>query len=87
MRSPLSSIAANLVMQELERVSLNKLKFTLDFHYRYVDDIALSIPKQNFDTLLSIFNEFHSRLKFTMEVGDTQFLRFDLNKKKKQIDV
>jgi len=43
--------------------------FILDF---ILDDIALAAPCTLFDELLDIFNSFHSRLKFTMEVGSSQ---------------
>ena len=53
-------------MQELEKVSLNKFKFTLGFYYRYDIALSLSIQKQNIDSLV---NEFHLKLKFTIELG------------------
>jgi len=37
-----------------------------------VNDIALAAPCTLFDELLNTFNSFHSRLKFTMKVGDSQ---------------
>jgi len=43
-------------MQDLEKASLNKLKFILDFYYRYVNDIALSIQEKKI-LILNTFNE------------------------------
>ena len=40
MGSPLSPILADLFMQDLELVSLNKLSVTSLFYVRYVDDIV-----------------------------------------------
>jgi len=65
MSSPLSPIVADLVLQNLESHTLDKLLF-ISFYIRYVDDIALAAPCTLFDELLDTF---HSRLKFTMEVG------------------
>jgi len=38
-------IAADLVMQELEEFTLEKLQFTFNFYYKYVDD-TLFCPKK-----------------------------------------
>jgi len=37
--------------------------------YRYVDDIVLSIQEWNIDMIVSNFNSFHPKLKFTVELG------------------
>jgi len=42
MRSPLSPVVADLVLQKLESTVLNNLTYKPTFYYRYVDDIALS---------------------------------------------
>jgi len=72
MGSPLSSIVADLVLQNLKAYTLDKLSFIPLFYIRYVDDIALAAPCTLFDEMLDTFDFFHSRLKFTMEVGDSQ---------------
>ena len=63
-------IAADLVMQELEEFTLEKLQFTFNFYYKYVDDTLLCPKKQNIDIILKNFNEYESKLKFTIELGD-----------------
>jgi len=45
MGSPLSPILADLVMQDLETYALQKLGIAIPFYYRYVDDIALAVPR------------------------------------------
>jgi len=65
-------IVADLVLQNLESHMLDKLSFISPFYIRYVDDIALAAPCTLFDELLDTFSFFHSRLKFIMEVGDSQ---------------
>jgi len=69
MGSPLSPIVADLILQNLETLILGELTFTPPFYMRYVDDIA---PHNSLDELLHKFNSFHTRLKFTMEVGDRE---------------
>jgi len=78
MGSSLSSIIADLVLQNLESYTLNKLLFIPSFYIRYMDDIALAVPCTLFDELLDTFNSFYSRLKFTMEVGESQLNFFEL---------
>jgi len=60
-----SPIIADLVLQNLEAHTFDKLFFIPPFYIRYVDDIALAAPCTSFDELLDTFNSFHSRLKFT----------------------
>jgi len=44
MESPLSLVVADLVLQKLESTILNNLTYKSIFYYRYVDNIALSVP-------------------------------------------
>jgi len=78
MGSPLSQIVADLVLQNLELHTLDKLSLISPFYVRYVDDIALAAPYNLFNELLDIFNSFHSRLNFTMEIGGPQLNFFEL---------
>ena len=45
MGSPISPMLADLVLENLEEVVLNKLSFKIYAYYRYVDDTFLIIPK------------------------------------------
>jgi len=69
MGSPLSPILADLVMQDLETYALKKLGMEIPFYYRYVDDIALAVPRHKSNEFLSTFNSFHPRMQFTIEIG------------------
>jgi len=69
MGSPLSPIIADLALQNLESHILKKLSFKPVFYIRYVDDIALLVPRVFLNELLHYFNSFHPRLKFTLENG------------------
>lgn len=72
MGSPLSPVVSDIVLQDLESVSLMKLSFTPDFYFRHVDDIAMATHKTYVNMFLDTFNNYHARLKFTLEVeGET----------------
>lgn len=76
MGSPLSPIIADIVLQDLESKALSILPFYVPFYIRYVDDIAMTAPPSFFQKVLEVFNSFHSRLQFTMEVGLNKRLNF-----------
>lgn len=79
MRSLLSHsllLRVEVVMQDLEESCLNKLKFTFSFYYRYVDDILLAVCKKEVDFLVDIFNSYHLRLKFTVELEKDRSINF-----------
>jgi len=71
----LSPILADIVMEDLETLSLQKLDFIVHTYYRYVDDIFI-IPATKWDSVLKIFNSYHTRLKFTYEVECDNMLNF-----------
>lgn len=76
MGSPLSPIIADIILQDLEEKALTSLNFIPTFYLRYVDDIVLTAPPSAFKHILNVFNSFHSRLQFTMEIGDDNKLDF-----------
>jgi len=76
MGSPLSPILADIVMDDLETECLRNLNFTIHTYYRYVDDIFLIIPVTKLDLLLTTFNNYHTKLKFTYEVENNNSLSF-----------
>jgi len=76
MGSPLSPIVADIVMQDLETECINNVDFHLTFYYRYVDDIILASPKDKIDLILESFNNYHERLKFTVEHEKDRSLSF-----------
>jgi len=51
---------------------------------RYVDDIALAAPTDKIDIILDKFNDYHDRLKFTLEYESNGCLNFlDLTLKRR----
>jgi len=76
MGSPLSPIIADVVMQDLETACLNRIKFQLTFYSRYVDDIVMAVPSDKIDLVFKTFNDYHDRLKFTIEYEENRSLSF-----------
>jgi len=70
MDSLLSPVVADLILQKLESSILDDFPFKPIFYFRFVDDIALSVPRTSVDSLHDKFNSFHHRLKFTIEMED-----------------
>jgi len=63
MGSSLSPVISDFIMCDLEERALEILGFRLPiFYFRYVDDIAMSMPLNSIDNILNIFNNFHKRL-------------------------
>lgn len=52
----------------------------LDFepfcYFRYVDDIFSIIPRAKLEDMLFVFNNFHTRLKFTYELENNNSLSY-----------
>lgn len=67
MGSPIAPICADLAMSLLESECLSQLDFNPLFYYRYVDDIITCIPFDKINTVVTTFNNFNEKLKFTFE--------------------
>lgn len=67
MGNAISGFLADLVMEDLEVYILNKLPFIVPFYRRFVDDILAFVPEDKIDDMLSEFNKYHPKLKFTIE--------------------
>jgi len=76
MDSPLSPIIADMVMPDLEKNVLNNINIHLPFYYRYVDDIIFATQDTNVSHILETFNNYHQRIKFTMEKENNCNLSF-----------
>jgi len=65
-------------MRDLEDKVLNSLIVQPIFYYRYVDDIIiiLSTYEEEIHSILKKFNNYHHRLKFTMESEINHCLNF-----------
>jgi len=78
MGSPISPIIANIVMEDIETKALHNLNINLPFYYRYVDDIAMAIPREDSQRVLYTFNSLHPKLQFTMEIGGKELNFLDV---------
>lgn len=76
MGSPLSPIIADIVLQDLEKKALKAINVELSFYFRYVNDIIMSAPVDKINDILDVFNGFHKRLQFTIELEDNRELSF-----------
>jgi len=76
MGSPLSPVIADIVMQDLETSCLNRINCKLTFYFRYVDDIVMAAPSDKTDLIFKTFNQYHNRLKFTIEYEENRSISF-----------
>ncbi|XP_058840132.1 uncharacterized protein LOC131695616 [Topomyia yanbarensis] len=79
MGSPLSPVIANVVMERLEQkciASLERKQIPLMMYRRYVDDCFCVGKREHIQEILDSFNNFHSKLQFTIEEEDNGKLRF-----------
>ena len=76
MGSSISSVIAQMVLEELESEVISKLPFQLPYFYRYVDDCITAVPKTKTTDTLNAFNAFHPKLKFTIEIEENNKINF-----------
>jgi hypothetical protein len=76
MGASISSVVAQLVLEDLEETVISQLNFNLPFFYRYVDDCILAIPRDKKDFILNIFNSYHQKLQFTIELEQNKTIHF-----------
>jgi len=67
---------ADIVLQDLKEAALCRISAELPLYIRYVDDILLAAPDNLLELILEIFNLFHERLNFTMEVSECDRINF-----------
>ena len=72
----ISSLLADMVMNDLEVTCLNKLKFKPSLYLRYVDDVILCIPKDKIKHVLEVFNCYQQKLQFTIEIEKDKKIPF-----------
>lgn len=77
--SPLSPAVSNIVLERIERAALENLMargIVPVFFKRYVDDCLLCARLEDVEIVLEVFNSFHQRLQFTMEMEVDMKLKF-----------
>ncbi len=76
MGNPISGFLADIVVEDLELEIIPKLPFELPYYVRFVDDIKTAIPDDGEEIILEMFNSYHKRLQFTMEIEEDKKLNF-----------
>ena len=88
MGASISSVIAQLVLEDLEETVLKTLNFELPFFFRYVDDCITAIPPNQYNSILKEFNSYHPKLQFTIEKeteNKINFLDLTLHHQKNKI--
>jgi len=67
MGAPISSVIAQLVLEDLENNIIPKLNFQPTLYKRYVDDCLIILPKNKIEYITEQFNSYHHKLQFTVE--------------------
>lgn len=76
MGSPISSVIAQLVMEDLEETVIEQNNLNLPFFKRYVDDCITAVLANNEQNILQCFNNFHNKLQFTLEIENNNSINF-----------
>lgn len=76
MGNAISGFLADLVMEDLEVYILRNLPFIVPFYRRFVDDILTFVPEDKFNQILTAFNNYHPKLKFTIEEEKDKSINF-----------
>lgn len=76
MGASISSVIAQLVLEDLENTIIPKLNYEIPFFYRYVDDCITLVPRDKTNYILELFNSYNSKLQFTIEIEDNNTLNF-----------
>jgi len=92
MGNPLSPTTANIILDELLNQKIDFLKnnynINIKFLVKYVDDFFAIVKKADVDTILNCFNNFHSKIQFTVEKEVNKklpFLDLTLHRQNKKI--
>ena len=70
------AILANIVLQDLEQEIITTNNIVSSFYFRYVDDIVLFVHKDKVENTLELFNSYHERTKFTIDIGNENGINF-----------
>ncbi|XP_058448888.1 uncharacterized protein LOC131428848 [Malaya genurostris] len=79
MGSPLSPVIANVVMERLEQECITTLEekhVPIKVYRRYVDDCFCVGHEEHIQQVVECFNNFHSKLQFTIEKEENGRLKF-----------
>ena len=67
MGSPVSALAANIVMEKIEERIFSGKDLNIRYWKRFVDDIWAVVPATEIDSILKVINDLEPSIKFTCE--------------------
>ena len=76
MRSPVSVVVAEIVMQSIEEQALPTYKQTVPLWLRYVDDTFTAVHKDEINTFHEHLNRQNGDIQFTSEVEENNKIPF-----------
>ena len=85
MGSPVSVVAANLVMEHVQELALSSFPPVVRFSKCYIDDVCCSLPKNKVPTFLQHLNTIHSIYMWDGEWQSPSFPRCTFGPKQKQV--
>lgn len=72
MGNSLSPILSHFVLEDLLDMTMRKTKFKVKLLLKYVDDLIILIDPKLINILLSTMNDYHPRLRFTLEEENSE---------------
>ena len=76
MGSPISVVAAEMTMQQLEKDILSSPPCDVKFWKRFVDDTIAVIPSNSVDQFLEYLNSLNTNIQFTCETEQNKQIPF-----------
>ncbi len=76
MGSPVSALAANIVMEKIEDRIFENQSFNIKHWKRFVDDIWAVVPASQIDEILKFINSIETSIKFTIERESERSISF-----------
>lgn len=76
MGSPMSPILAKILMTDVIKTTLSKLKHKPKCLALYVDDSFWVVKRTEVNHILDILNSYHDRIKFTVEIENNKQINF-----------
>jgi hypothetical protein len=76
MGSPVSALAANIVMEKIEKRIFSNQRVKIHYWKRFVDDIWAVVPASEVDDILELINGLEPSIKFTCEHEENKSISF-----------
>ena len=67
----ISSVVAQIVMEDFEETVLDTISFHILFFHRYVDDCITAVPKGKVNFILEEFNKYHKKYSLPWKSENT----------------